>query len=111
MKIMNNLELYEKYKVYSPYELTNALFSLCEEGDLESVKYVLTSKELEYHANIGGFDNAALSNACENGHLDIVKYLLTSTDLKENANINAHSGRSSILSAACRGGYLFINIS
>lgn len=76
----------------------------CDEGDLEMVKYVLTSDEIEKHANISLEGNKALINACAKGHLEIVKYLLTSPELKKHANINVQNGKA--LDYACFKGHL-----
>lgn len=76
----------------------------CDEGNFDIVKYVLTSEEIEKHANISLEGNKALINACTKGHLDIVKYLLTSTELKKHANINAQNGKA--LDYACFKGHL-----
>jgi ankyrin repeat protein len=76
----------------------------CDEGNLDLVKYVLTSDEIEKHAIITSEGNKALINACSQGHLEIVKYLLTSNDLKKHANINAQDGK--VLDYACFKGHL-----
>jgi len=56
----------------------------CISGDLEKVRYCLTSSELTFHANIHAIH--PFRHACQFGHLEIVKYLLTSPELKEHAS-------------------------
>lgn len=90
-------------------ELTRLLREACSVGDLDKVKYFLTSKELPYPANINIDEHewdAPLTRACENGHLHIVKYLLTSKDLKEHADINGEDGLA--LVNACMHGHFEI---
>jgi ankyrin repeat protein len=88
-------------------ELNKKLKDACKQGDLDNVKYLLTSPDLVQHAqiNIEPDDwGAPLTIACENGHLHIVKYLLTSQELKKHANIKGEDGRA--LSEACVEGHL-----
>lgn len=79
-------------------QLTNALLSACQKGDLKSVKNLLTSESTASLIDIHTHDlkskygisipNLPLKYACQYGHQDIVEYLLTSKELKENARIN-----------------------
>lgn len=62
----------------------------CVEGDLSTIKYILTSKKLfvrphSFHLNEG------LTNAALNGHLNIVEYLMYSEDLETNPNFNNYN--------------------
>jgi ankyrin repeat protein len=61
----------------------------CINGDLEKIKYLLTSSYLKKHAQISHNNYQGFFEACERGSLDIVKYLLTSPELKEHADIHA----------------------
>ena len=85
--------------------LTEQLIEACRVGSLEKVKYLLTSPDLDIHADINGFMYSALNCAAEYGHLDIVKYMLTSPELKEHAKINNDYNP---LIPACRDGHLDI---
>lgn len=73
-------------------ELNYKLMLACKSGDLEHVKYLLTSSELDIHASINIDDDtkrdSPLAEACWCGHLDVVEYLLTSSDLEEKADIS-----------------------
>lgn len=90
---MNSIR-YEKYSHSSQEELDNALLHACATGDIEMVKYILTSPELPLHADIhskGGDYDCAFRSACEHGYLPIVRYLLTSNELDEHVNIQSNS--------------------
>jgi hypothetical protein len=69
----------------------------CYSGNLELVKYLLTSKDLKTHVNIHtnylGSDDYSLLISCQYGHLEIVKYLTSSPDLKEHVNIHTNKDR------------------
>mgnify|MGYP003415881926 CR=1 FL=1 len=70
--------------------INKELIEACKNGDLDKVRYVLTSPELSVHADIHASvseesdDNdfikhlaeEPLFQAAKNGHLSIVKYLL-----------------------------------
>lgn len=73
------------------------LAQACYYGDLDEVRYFLTSSELKEKANINyyqqyhGTVDDPLSMAAMGGHLHIIEYLLTSSELKEHANIGFHN--------------------
>jgi len=90
---MNNPYLYNKYKKMVSKELNNALESCCISGDLNEVKYLLTSPDLKSRANPTVHTNSPLFLACREGHLHIVKYLLSSPELKKHADIYSDSNR------------------
>ena len=102
-----------KYKHMNQDELNEELLQVCEKGNLNIVKYLLTSPELTEHAYINYKNNNdgwnALTLTCEYGYLDIVKYLLTSSELKEHIDIHSkNSYGSNALILACSYGYLDI---
>jgi ankyrin repeat protein len=88
---MNNF--YEEFKDTTHYEKNNAFLKACKDGDFEKIKYLLTSPELEDHANIDVYESESDFNgylyACKNGRLDIVRYLLTSPELKYHQSIHS----------------------
>jgi ankyrin repeat protein len=87
-------------------ELHEKLISACKKGNLDQVKYLLTSPELDTHASINysNNNNTVLTEACWYGHLEIVDYLLTSPDLIEKADIHFNDDQSLIF--ACYEGKL-----
>jgi ankyrin repeat protein len=97
-------EYYKKYHDSTPKRLGMTLTSACRAGDLELAKYVLTSPELDNHADIHSIEDVGFDWACFNGHLDLVKYLVASPDLKENISVSANDYGG--LNSACLSGYL-----
>lgn len=69
-------------------KLEQSLIEACRIGDLEKVKYLLTSSELSQHADISCINNRPLFMACAWEHKDIIDYLLLSPDLKKHANVH-----------------------
>ena len=49
---MINQELKEKYKKYNKQQLNDAFIYACRDGNLEIIKYLLTSAELTEHADM-----------------------------------------------------------
>jgi len=85
---MKNIELYEKFKNGSQSSYNLHFTKACLEGDLEVVKYLLTSPDLKEHADIHTRDDQGFIYACEKRNFELIKYLLTSPELKEHANIH-----------------------
>lgn len=59
----------------------------CEFGNLEIVRFLLTSELLIEKANIHIDEDKAFREACNAGHIEIVEYLACSPELKIHANI------------------------
>jgi hypothetical protein len=74
---------------YSP------LISASSQGQLEVLKYFLTSMELDFKP----IYPLILSVACSNQHKPIIEYLLYSPELKKHANI--HHNKDQIFRDAC----------
>lgn len=99
--------LYNKFGKLSKSALTQEFVIDCEYGNLDAVKYLLTSPELQTHANLKYNNDVGFRFACYKGHLDIVKFLLTSSELLEKPNINAgHDNDDSGIYHACKEGYV-----
>ena len=106
----------EIYQIMSQEELNHELLKACYNGNLEIIKYLLTTPDLKVHANIHEtesdfFNNEknALMYACINGHLNIVEYLLTSPNLAEHADIHHKDNEGwNALMVACHYEYLDI---
>ena len=103
---MKNKEFYKKYQNYSLYEIDTEFINACKKGNLEVVKYLLTSTELKDNADIHVDNDYGFRFACYYGKLEVVRYLLTSTDLKEHADIHANNDLG--FTNACYNGYLEI---
>ena len=101
---MINQELKQKYKKLNKEELNDQFIDACENGQLEVVKYLLTSPELTEHADIHTENDLGFRLACEEGRLEVVKYLLASDELTEHAKIHARNDEGFIW--ACRSGHL-----
>jgi len=99
---MNNL--YEKFKDYSYVSISSALSQASENGDLETVKYLLTTQDLTPYFNIIHDTNKLLLNACINGQLEIVQFLLTSPELEKKAKLEYKDHKA--FTKACESGNL-----
>lgn len=84
--------------------LNQTYLHACEKGDLELIKFILTSKDLKKHANPYIFNDGCLSIACKENYIEIVKYFLTTNDLERILNI--HTDNEKPLQTACyKGNY------
>lgn len=104
---------YEEFKNKTNYEINNAFLKECMNGNLEKIKYLLNSPELEFNASTDVYDsetdNTGYLFACRYGHLDIVKYLLTSPELKYHCSIHSENRTSDTgVQIACNYGHLDI---
>lgn len=90
---MKNLPINDKkYNSMSEQDLSEELLIATLNGDLDLVKYLLTSPNLKKHAYVGYVNNLAMIDipalsdifmvAASKGHLEIIKYLV-----KENVDI------------------------
>jgi ankyrin repeat protein len=70
----------KEFKTLSDQDLNDFLNSVyldaCEKGDLDQLKYILTSPELEKHANLNEYYCFVLNFACDDGKLEFANYLL-----------------------------------
>lgn len=71
----------------SQENLNRELYKATQVGDLNYVKYLLTSSKLQFHADPNLNDNRCLKYACQFGHLNIVKYLLNDSNIQLNTPI------------------------
>jgi ankyrin repeat protein len=99
-------ELYEEYKDLSQEEIDKSFLLACKYGQLEKVKYLLTSPEIFIHADINlkymNTHSYPLIYAAKAGHLDVVKYLL------EQPNIDIQINNGASFGYACHQGQLEI---
>jgi hypothetical protein len=85
---MSNKILFEKYGDSSLQELCGLLYTSASEGNLEEVKYLLTSPDLKYRPPIHFANDSALVVSSSNGHIPIVKYLLNFSSYGEQVITN-----------------------
>ncbi len=100
---MKNDHLFEKYKNLSSFDLENELANACEIGDIEVVKYLLTTNDL-IRPNIKANNNRAVNLSCIYGYKDILEFLLLSEEINEHADMNPIMEYGFTL--ACRRGHL-----
>jgi hypothetical protein len=89
----------ERLNTLEQSKLDQHLIEACFVADLDAVKYLLTSPELERHASIKGWDEEAFIVACRTNNIELVDYMLRSPDLKEHANV--HTWRDMVFQEAC----------
>lgn len=94
------------YKNLNLHDLNNEFLVACSKGDLKLIKYLLTSPELEQHAEIRCDNSDCIQLATKYGHLEVLKYLLTSSELKIYPDV--HSKNTSVFRVACEYGQLDI---
>lgn len=80
---------YLQYTGLSKEEINSEFLRACQTGDLGVVKYLLTSSELPFNAEINHNDGLGFANACMFNRPELVRYLLTSPYLEKNAEIHS----------------------
>lgn len=87
-------------------ELNHEFHLSCIKGDLDLVKYLLTSPILHQHADIHFEKDECIILACRHGQLEVLQYLLTSSDLVTHPDVHAQKGAG--FQWACTNGHLEI---
>lgn len=87
--------LYKIYKDKSQKGLDLSLTEACKEGDLEVVRFLLTSPDLMFNADINESNNDPIFTACDYENMEIVEYLLNSDEL------NVHADKYFALNYCC----------
>jgi hypothetical protein len=78
-----NTTPYEKLKAMNPEYLDKEFMKACKSGDINAVKYMLTSSDLNYHPSI---NDEVLDWVCTYNKVDILHYILPfdkRTDIEE----------------------------
>lgn len=101
---MNESNFYDLFKNFSLELLNNALITACNYGELDKVKYLLTSPELKIYPDINYHHGIPLSYACMNEHMDIIKYILTSSEITNHADIHINN-ENALYTAANNGSF------
>ena len=79
-----------EYKKLNKDGLNKVFINACYLGQIDVIKYVLSSKDLKEHANIHTDNDDGFKVACGKGYLDVVKYLLSSKELKDKIDIHTN---------------------
>lgn len=91
--------LYDTYKNFSYEDINLEFIKSCKEGNLEVVKFLLTTKNLPFNADISADRNQGLINSCLYNHLDVMQFLLKSPLLLIHADV--HVSNEIIFKTAC----------
>lgn len=67
-----------RYQKMTIEQLDRELINACQNGDIEIVKYILTSPDLNQNSNINTLSNNAVSFARLKDHFEVFAYLLSS---------------------------------
>lgn len=73
---MDNSELYEKYKDLPRDALDLKLITACYNGNMDEIRYLLTSPDLEEHADLHYANDKATMIAIAEQNTDILKYFI-----------------------------------
>ncbi len=84
---MISQELKQIYKKYNKQQLNDEFISACRNGNLEIIKYLLTSPDLKEHADIHAENDLGFRNACRDGHLEVVKWLIIDMNIDKTTYI------------------------
>lgn len=87
-------------------EIKEDFFKSCKEGDIEKMKYYISSPSISFNVDIFSEHSKGLSLACEYGHLDIVRYLVSNPELRKKCSIFSNSNRC--LEISCMNGHVDI---
>lgn len=93
---------YPEYQQFSKERLNKTLFDACFIGELDKIKYLLTSPDLKMKADLKHDNYGVFLTACLRGHMDIVRYFLTSPELKDHPKINVQKSEG-LMRAAITG--------
>jgi ankyrin repeat protein len=88
----NNLPLIKYLLKHTHYSYLSSALDLiciyaCGKGNLDTVKFVLTSTELKKHANIHDRSDESFERALKENKCDILQYLIFDFGIKKNKNI------------------------
>ncbi len=92
-----------KFRNSTQEQLTIEYHMAALRGQLDIVRYLLTSSDLKFHADIRYGQYYGFRYACRNGRLNVIQYLLTSPKLKNHVDIHANDDEG--FKFACFGHY------
>lgn len=81
----------KRYQSFGIKGITKRFRMACLAGRLDTIHYLLTSRELAQNVDIHTGDDFALRTACKKGYLEIVIYLSESPELIDHADIAVYN--------------------
>jgi hypothetical protein len=81
-------ELIEKFKSCNKEQLDYELMNYCQEGNLEVVKYLMSSPDLKEKPNMYAENDFAFKRALMGEHLDIVQYFIIECNYEKKETIS-----------------------
>ena len=70
--------------------LNGELLNACYGGNLDLVKYLLTSPDLKEHADIHAKNSESFINAISNGHVEIIEYLIWDYKIEKTEHVEQY---------------------
>lgn len=83
----------EKFQHLNQDEINTAFFNACQQNFQEEAKYLLTSPDLAYKADINFTNGSGLVWVCRNENFNLMKFFLTSEELNQHANVHAQNDK------------------
>lgn len=95
---LDNIDMLKYLCKKLPYtqQTLDAALLYTSDRDLDNLKFLLTSRELKFNANIHYKKDECLKIAINHGKLEIVKYLLTSEELVDKPSLFTTSWRDNV---------------
>ena len=87
---MQNEEFYEIFKGSSKKDLNWGYISACQQGSVDKVKYLLSSPDLNKHADIHAWSDLGFTCACVRKNLEIIEYLIFDMNIEKTKKIEKY---------------------
>ena len=84
----------DNYSFFTQKQLDKEFINVCSKGNLDKIKYLLTSPDLKEHADIHAQENEGLLYACMNEKTHLIDYLV----IEYNMNISKELKRDLLIS-------------
>lgn len=79
-----------EFKSISQKELDAKLIEFCHVGDLDKVRYLLTSPELTIHANVHALGDTPFYKAMNNKNYEIIEYFIFELNIQKDSSIKSY---------------------
>lgn len=83
----------EKFQNMDQHQINTAFFNACQQNFEKEAKYLLTSPDLIYKADINFTNGSGLVWVCRNENFNLMKFFLTSEELTTHANVHAQNDK------------------